>query len=144
MSSTQKTGYVVETRRYDGFIVLLEVQILGTIIPNNGIGKNTCLVADKGTILWKAARVAGKVGTKAHISNSGKMSSYVEGTCIRDDVILDLVAAKQAAELLVTNGASRVKQMMEMYQKEFKFYKNFDINNFPKDEYISPFTGKKT
>jgi len=138
-----KKGYVVKnsvTR-----VELIEVEILGTVTYDDD-EKTSTVITCRGKVLWSShpQQQPASNFNWLHIGNYGTFHTYDNGKFIRDDVITDLVKAKQIAQDLLAKEIKILEKRVQGYQISLQDLKQpVDWGTFPKDEYISPFTGKK-
>lgn len=132
-------GYIVLPAA-TGDIQLVETKIQATVVPDRG-GGNTCALDSMGIILWSMKNR--EVGTKTYIGNRGKWNCYEDGTSLRDDVLMSLDAAKKVATELADSMIKSLTDKIKNCQESLQGYQSLDLDTFPKDEYLSPFTGKK-
>ena len=135
-------GYIVKNSITK--VELMEVEIMGTINDKNVHGEKTsiAIIKSKGKVIWSSHPTDGYLSD--FVGNQGSFNTYEPGKCIREDVVTDLIKAKQMAQDLLAKEIKNIEKRVQGYQTSLKNLKNsVDWDSFPKDEYISPFTGKK-
>lgn len=132
-----KKGYIVKSSI--SHVELVEIEILGAITYDDE--KTSTVITNKGKILWSSHP---QQHSHLYIGNKGGFHTYDTRKFIRDDVITDLVNAKQIAQDLLAKEIKTLEKKVQGYQISLGDLKvPVDWDTFPKDEYISPFTGKK-
>ena len=132
-----KKGYVIN-RGISG-VEIIEVSITGTFTEGN----ENYYVVSSGSykVIWSSDGAPRK--PPPYLGNKGTFSGSYPKT-VRNDIVTDMAAAKQIAQDLlaeIVTDAERSHRACEERLKELK--QPVDWDSFPKDEYISPFTGKK-
>jgi len=140
-----KKGYIVKNSITT--VELMEIEIMGTIDDKNVHGEKTsiAIIKSKGKVIWSSHPADDRGGYLSDfVGNQGSFNTYEPGKCIREDVVTDLIKAKQMAQDLLAKEIKTLEKSVQGYQTSLKNLKNpVDWDTFPKDEYISPFTGKK-
>jgi len=137
-----KKGYIVKNSITK--VELMEIEIMGTIDDTNVHGEKTSItiIKSKGKVIWSSHPADGYLSD--FVGNQGSFNTYEPGKCIREDVVTDLIKAKQMAQDLLAKEIKTLESRVRGYQTSLQALKKpVDWDTFPKDEYISPFTGKK-
>lgn len=134
-----KKGYVVIALGYK--VELVEVAVTGTLTDDE-LEDGFVIDKQQSKAIWAAN---GKPSVQPYLANVGRFSTYWGSTAIRDDVIFDLDDAKKMVKDILLKRIAYKQKTIAREQKELDILKQpIDWDSFPKDEYISPFTGKKT
>lgn len=132
-----KKGYVVN--KYGARVELIEVNVAGTFMDDD---ENYSVIDSRNyKVLWSSD---GHCSKATYFGNKGTFSGNFNSKLVRNDVIPDLAVAKQMAQDLLAEAVTATESLYRDYEGRLnKLKQPVDWDSFPKDEYISPFTGKK-
>lgn len=136
-----KHGYVIE-RTYK-HISLYKVRIEAEIIANNEQFAKFAIVENRALAIWSSDPK--EIGNYGYISNDHQITFYASGVAAKHICYQNLTEALVAAKQIHAEMLSRTKQRLDEIQKQYDELKHqvVDWDSFPKDTYVSPFSGKK-
>ena len=135
-----KKGYIVTA--LGSRIELVEVAITGTL-TNDDLEDEFVINTKKSKSVWASDGILSDP-LFLNMGNSGRFYVYTLKVSIRDDVIFDLNDAKEIVKKVLLKKIDEKQEVIDRAQKQLdKLKQPIDWDSFPKDEYISPFTGKK-